>query len=339
MTTEPLRFGVLSTANIARAFIAGVAPSQRLKVTTVASRDGAKAESFARETGLPGSHASYEALLADPEIDAIYNPLPNSLHAEWAIRAVEAGKHVLCEKPLAASEAEARAMFAAASRHGVALVEAYPYQAQPQTLKLRELLQACAIGQPQVMQATIGFTIADAQNIRLDAALAGGALMDAGSYPVSLVRLVAGERPEWVEAAARWTESGVDRSLVASIGFRSGFLAQIACSFSTGFHRHALIAGDDGVIETSFLNHPPAGGGALRLLVKRGRENRGDYEAIEVESRNGFLLEAEAFVGLVRQGAAHWTGASQLESLDIMATLEAILASARSGRRVALASA
>jgi D-xylose 1-dehydrogenase (NADP+, D-xylono-1,5-lactone-forming) len=126
MTSSPLRIGVLSTANIARAFITGVAPSQAVKVVSVASRDPAKAASFARETGVGRSHPSYEALLADPDIDAVYNPLPNSLHAEWAIRAAEARKHVLCEKPLAATEAEARAMFAAARQHGVHLVRIGP---------------------------------------------------------------------------------------------------------------------------------------------------------------------------------------------------------------------
>jgi D-xylose 1-dehydrogenase (NADP+, D-xylono-1,5-lactone-forming) len=203
-------------------------------------------------------------------------------------------------------------------------------------LKLRELLQEGAIGRPQVMQATIGFTIADPLNIRLDPVLAGGALMDAGSYPVSLVRLVAGERPASVYAVARWAESGVDRSLVATIAFRSGFLAQISCSFATGFHRHALIGGDDGVLETTFLNHPPTGGPPV-LQLKRGRDNRDAYEIIEVAGGNGFLAETESFARLVREGPACWTGATERESLDIMATLEAILRSARSGERVELA--
>src|SRR6201985_122745 len=136
----PLRVGVLSTANIARSFVKGVEPSTTVKVMSVASRDAAKAKHFAAEVGIPNTHESYEALLADPDIEAVYNPLPNSLHAEWSIRAAEAGKHVLCEKPLAATPAEARTMFDAAKRNGVYLVEGYPYRAQPQTLKLNELL-------------------------------------------------------------------------------------------------------------------------------------------------------------------------------------------------------
>ena len=125
--------------------------------------------SFARELQVPHVHPTYEALLADPAIDAVYNPLPNSLHAEWSIRAADAGKHVLCEKPLAASAAEALAMFEAARRNKVYLVEAYPYRAQPQTLKMRELLAAGAIGRVQMIQAFFGFSLSDPADIRMNA--------------------------------------------------------------------------------------------------------------------------------------------------------------------------
>src|SRR5665213_3992339 len=141
-----LRIGILGTANIARSFIVGVAPSKTVSVTAIASRDLAKATRFATDTGVRRSYGTYEELLADPTIDAIYNPLPNSLHAQWSIRASEAGKHVLCEKPLAATVIEARAMFAAARLHGVTLVEGYPYRAQPHAIKLKELIDSGAIG-------------------------------------------------------------------------------------------------------------------------------------------------------------------------------------------------
>ena len=150
-TASPLRLGILSTANIARQFITGVRPSATVKVLAVASRDEAKAASFAGEMGIPRHYGTYEALLADRDIDAVYNPLPNSLHAEWSIRATEAGKHVLCEKPLAVTAAEARSMFAAARRRGVQLVEGYPYRAQPQALKLKELWDAGALGRVQML--------------------------------------------------------------------------------------------------------------------------------------------------------------------------------------------
>jgi D-xylose 1-dehydrogenase (NADP+, D-xylono-1,5-lactone-forming) len=327
--SSPLRLGILSTANIARAFVAGVKPSASVNIVAVASRDAEKARNFARETGIARALPSYEALLADPQIEAIYNPLPNSLHAHWSIKAAQAGKHVLCEKPLAATEAQARAMFAAARQHGVHLVEAYPYRAQAQTLKLRELIEADAIGRVRLVRASIGFTIADPADIRLDPSLAGGALLDAGSYPVSLVRLVAGERPARVQALARWAKSGVDQTLVGSLDFPNGILGQISCSFCTGTHRHALIAGEDGVIETTYLNHPPVAGPPV-LQLRRGRAPT-PYETIEVPGGDGFLAEAESFARLVRSGPGHWTGATQEESLDIMATLEALLRSAHSG--------
>ncbi len=135
LASRPLRIGILGAANIARSFINGVAPSKTVTITAVASRDAAKAERFTKECGIARAHGSYDALLADSTIDAVYNPLPNTMHAEWSIRAIEAGKHVLREKPLATTAADARAMFPSARRHNVHLVEAYPYRAQPQTLK------------------------------------------------------------------------------------------------------------------------------------------------------------------------------------------------------------
>jgi predicted dehydrogenase len=223
-------------------------------------------------------------------------------------------------------------MFEAARRHGVRLVEAYPYRAQPQTLKLRELINAGAIGRVQLVRASIGFTMTDPGNIRLDSDLAGGALMDAGSYPVSLVRLIAGQRPARVQAMARWAKSGVDQTLVGSLDFANGILAQISCSFGTSTHRHALIVGEDGAIETTYLNHPPVGGPPV-LQVRRGRVPL-PYDIIEVPGGDGFLAETLSFARLVRSGRAHWTGATEEESLDIMATLEALLRSARAGETV-----
>ena len=189
---NPLRIGILGAARIARLFVEGVRASRLVSVTAVASRDVNRARAFAQDANVARVHSSYEDLLGDPEIEAIYIPLPNNLHATWSIRAAQAGKHVLCEKPLAATAAEARAVFEAAKKHGVYAVEAYPYRAQPQTLKMRELLAASAIGRLQLIQASFGFPLADSANIRMSPDLAGGALMDAGSYPISLVRTVAG---------------------------------------------------------------------------------------------------------------------------------------------------
>jgi xylose dehydrogenase (NAD/NADP) len=335
-TSRPLRLGILGAANIARAFTSGVAPSRSVTVAAVASRDAGKAEAFARECGIPRSFGSYEALLADPDIDAVYNPLPNSLHAEWSIRALEAGKHVLCEKPLAMNAGEVRAMFAAAAKAGRHLVEAYPYRAQPQTLKLRELLAEGAIGKVRLIRSSFGVAFSDPANIRLIPEVGGGSLLDAGSYAVSLALLAAGERPTRVHAMAAWGETGVDLSVAATLSFASGALAQISSSFATAFHRHALIAGDQGWIETTYLNHPPMGGPPV-LTIRRGTTLGIPVETIEVAGGNGFLAEAESFREMVLRGPSHWTGATPGESLDIALTLDAIMQSARTGATVELA--
>ena len=333
MTAPPLRVGILGTAHIARSFVAGVQPSARVTVSAVASRDAGKAVAFAREFSIARHFGSYEALLADREIDAVYIPLPNSLHAEWSIRAARAGKHVLCEKPLSATAGEARTMFDTARRHGVHLVEGYPYRAQPQTLKLRELLDAGVIGDVRLIQASFGFTLGSGENIRLSAELAGGALMDIGTYPVSLVRMIAKARPSRVHSVAEWTGGGVDRALAATLRFESGLFAQITCSFSTCLHRQALIAGSNGVIQTTYLNHTSTLPQAV-LQLRVGTDKDAADSTVQTSAVNGFLAEAEAFEQLVRGGPTQWSGTTPEESIDIMLTLDAIRMSARSGSAV-----
>jgi D-xylose 1-dehydrogenase (NADP+, D-xylono-1,5-lactone-forming) len=329
----PLRFGILGTARIARSFVEGVRPSKLATVTSVASRDAAKARAFAQEAGLARHFASYEALLADRDIDAVYVPLPNGLHAEWSIRALQAGKHVLCEKPLSASAAEARTMFDTARQHGVHLVEGYPYRAQPQTLKMRELLDGGVIGEVRLIQGSFGFSLGDGENIRLSPQLAGGALMDIGTYPASLARMIAKARPIRVHAVAQWSASGVDRALAATLEYASGLLAQITCSFNTCVHRQALIAGTHGVIKTTYLNHTSVPSEAV-LQLRVGTDRNAIDTVVQTPTTNGFLAEADAFARLVSDGPAQWPGPTPEESIDGMLTLEAILASARSGGTV-----
>jgi D-xylose 1-dehydrogenase (NADP+, D-xylono-1,5-lactone-forming) len=332
----PLQIGIFGAAKIARLFVEAVRASAKVQVRAVASRDAERAQTFARDCGVPQVHATYDSLLADSAIHAIYIPLPNNLHAKWSIRAVEAGKHVLCEKPLATSAGDAVAMFAAARRHNVYLVEGYPYRAQPQTLKLRELLARGEVGRIQIIQASFGFPLGDTANIRLDPDLGGGALMDAGSYPASLVRFIAGERPARVQAIARWGESGVDRTLVGSIEFSNGVLAQIACSFATARHRHAIIIGESGSITTSYFNDTSAAFPPI-LDVRRGSGWDAQQETIQTSAINGFLAEAEAFYDLVAYGWERWTGSTPEESVDTMLMLEALAASARHGNVIDLA--
>jgi D-xylose 1-dehydrogenase (NADP+, D-xylono-1,5-lactone-forming) len=328
-SSAPLRIGILGTARIARSFAAGVRSSARVVVHAVASRDPAKAQAFAHEFSIARHLNGYESLLADRDIDAVYIPLPNSLHAEWAIRAARCGKHVLCEKPLATTAEKARAMFEAARQHGVKLVEGYPYRAQPQTLKLRELLAQGLIGEVRLIQSSFGFTLVDREDIRFSAQLAGGALMDIGVYPLSLVRMIARARPVRVQATAEWTQSGVDRALAANLEFASGLNAQISCSFSTCLHRQALIAGTNGVIQTTFLNHTSTPSeAALKLRV--GTDKNALDSIVQTSAVNGFLAEAESFERLIREGPGCWNGTTPDESIDILLMVEAILASAHS---------
>jgi len=230
-------------------------------------------------------------------------------------------------------------MFAAARQHGMCLAEAYPYMAQPQTLRLREMLRAGVIGSIQAMTASFGIALCtplkpDA-NIRLDPARGGGALLDAGTYPMSLIRLAVGERPARVWATGRMTPGGVDLTVAATIEFPGGAVAQLFTSMATARHRSATIVGDRGVIETGYSNHAPAGE-ALSLRVTQGTAGGASSEHIELPGGDGFRAEAESFAHMVRLGAAEWNGATEAESVDTALTLEAIRNSMREGAWVPL---
>ncbi len=324
--TRPLRIGILGAAKIAASFATGARLSSRVEVTAVASRERGRAEAFAATHGIERA-CSYDELLADPAIDAIYVALPNSLHAPLSIAAAGAGKHVLCEKPLAMSEDEAREMFAAADDSDVILVEGFPYMFQPQTLEIERLVAAGAIGEVRTVYAAFGFAIAEPGNIRLDPALGGGALMDAGCYPVSFARQIFGSRPLHVSAVARW-EGGVDMTLAATLEHAGGGIAQVSCSFDTGLHRRAIIAGSTGVIETDYANHTfRAESPGFR--IRHGSDWQSDFELVAVPREDGFRLEVDAFAELVESRDREALAARRAASLDNAWTLAAILESAR----------
>ena len=336
--SAPLRIGILGAANIVRGYAPPVKQSSKVTLVGVASRDMAKAEAMAKEVGLSRAWGSYESMLADPGIDAVYLPLPNSLHAEWAIKAAQAKKHILCEKPLAVSGEQAKAMYAAASANKVHLVEAYPYLAQPQTIEMRKILSAGRIGKVQVIQASFGFTVPNpATNVRLVADLGGGARFDAGSYPVSVVRIVAGERPSRVYAASSLYSEGLDRTTIVSLEFSNGMLAQVECSFGTGFHRHCFIGGDKGVMITDYINHTTPEK-PLTLQIKEHTTSNTPYDVITIPGMNGFFAETESFAALVAGEPNGWTGTTAQESIDIALTIDAISESMRTRNWVAVKS-
>jgi predicted dehydrogenase len=344
-TVAPVRIGVLGCANIARQFIRDVRGRSVAIVDAVASRSGQTARTFAIENGVPRNFSTYEAMLEDPGIEAIYLPLPNSMHAEWAIKAANAGKHVLCEKPLAVTRQEAELMFEAANRNGTVLLEAYPYWFQPQMQTLRELVASGTIGEVRSVSASFGFQVGSTKtNIRLKPELGGGALLDAGSYTASLVRLVMGCAPSRVTARSVMSDSGVDISTMALFEYDDGRRAQISCAMDGANHRHATIVGSEGTIYTEYLNHTSdiAGGderGYLpsRMCVRRGMAQTIPFEDVSSRAGSGLQFAAETFTRLVR-GLEPRTLLGDVEraSLDIAATLDAISESARSGATVSV---
>lgn len=324
-----IRWGIVSTANIARAFVRPVQASGTATVVAVASRSREKAEAFGEELGIPVRYGSYEALLADSSIDAVYIGLPNSLHAEWTMRAAQAGKHVLCEKPLARTPAEAQQMFAAADAAGVKLAEAFMYRCHPRTHRIRELLAEGAIGQVRLIRASFCFAISSPANIRLSAELAGGALMDVGCYCVNAARMVAGNAPLTASATANWAASGVDETLAGTLTYPGGIIAEISCSLAASRVATLQILGSDGIIETDDA-FTPAPDAPTTLRVLRGARNA-VAETLTFAPLNQYLAEADAFAAFIPTEEREWAAMSRQETLDNLAAIGALLQSARTG--------
>jgi xylose dehydrogenase (NAD/NADP) len=265
-----LRWGILSTAHIGRtAVIPAIQASSSSELVAVASRDVERAQAFANEVSAPRWHASYEALLDDPGVDALYIPLPNSLHREWTVRGTRAGKHVLCEKPLALSAAECREMHAAAETNGVKLMEAFMYRFHPRTERVVSMVRAGEIGELRVVRSAFTFRLARRDDIRLDAALGGGALMDVGCYCVNVSRTVVGAEPVEAQAVATWTPSGVDAELTGVLRFEDGAVAHFDCALTTARRELFEVAGTEG-----WLGVPSAflpGTGDAHIHEHRGR--------------------------------------------------------------------
>lgn len=284
----PVRWGILSTARINRLVIPGLQESPETELVAVASRDRVHATEYAREWGIPRAHGSYEALLDDPEVDAVYISLPNGPHVEWSVRALDAGKHVLCEKPLTRNPDEAERAFDAADRNERLLMEAFMWRYHPQTRRLVALLEE--IGPVERIEARFGFT-ADEGNVRLSRELDGGALMDVGCYCVSSARLVAGE-PLEVSGEQRTGGDGVDVHFEGRLVFPGGVEATFECGLDMEDVDTLEVFGKNGSV---FLDDPWHG--REPVLVVNGREIREEpidpYRAeVENLSRAACGLEA-----------------------------------------------
>ncbi len=344
MAKPILKIGVMGCGNIARQFVAAVAKSPHVNVAAAASRDAAKALDFAKAFGVAQHYGSYEALLAEGSLDIIYVALPNNMHVEWVVKSAQRGKHVLSEKPLALTLAEATAMFAAAKQHGVMLLEAYPYWFQPQTRDMLQLIDSGAIGEVRHVQASFGFNLMHAPNvqgnIRMKPDMGGGALLDAGSYAMSLIRLAMGDAPERVMAHSTPADTGVDIATSATLLYSGGRSAQLFCAMNVGYHRVATILGSGGVIETEFLNHTsedpkhPLKYLPSLMRVRRGIAGTAPLETVRSATGSGFAFCAEAFARVIHAQDFAAIERAANASCDIAATLEAIGQSARSGQAV-----
>jgi predicted dehydrogenase len=245
---DPLRWGILSTAKISRSVIPSIHASRRNKLYAIASRDLEKGTQFAKEFEIERVYGSYDAIVASDEIDVIYNPLPNSLHAEWTIKAAQAGKHVLCEKPIGITVEEVDAISDAASKNKVVIAEAFMYRHTPQTLKVKEWVERGSIGEVKLIRGSFTFNIADEKNIRLNADLGGGSIWDVGCYPISYARHILGSEPIDFWGQAIIGDSGVDETFIGAMRFENGAFAQFDSGFRSPFRTHLEIVGSAGII-------------------------------------------------------------------------------------------
>ena len=319
-----VKWGIVSTARINRLFLAGVRDSDDVHVLAVASRSRDAAESFAREHGIERALASYEALLADPDVEVVYIPLPNSMHLAWAVRALEAGKHVLCEKPLSRRASEVVRAFDVAERERRLLMEAFMYRHHPQTERLLTLVRDGAVGRLRVIRAAFGFCLSDQSDVRLKAALHGGALMDVGCYCVNGSRMLAGE-PDRVGAEQAVGGDGVDVAFAATMRFPGDVLAHFDAGLTVAERDELEVIGEHGSL---FLDDPWH---CRRPVIELRRD--GEAQRIEVEASNPYRLEAENMSAAIRGEAEPLLGRD--DAVGQARSIEALYSSAESGRTVA----
>ncbi|MPZ17912.1 MAG: gfo/Idh/MocA family oxidoreductase [Luteitalea sp.] len=320
--SRPFRWGILGTARIVRRLVEPLR-SQGHALVAVASRDRGRAEAFARDWQIPRAHGAYDDLLADPDVDAVYIPLPNALHAAWTINAAAAGKHVLCEKPLALTVGEVEAMGEAAARHGVVVAEAFMYRHHPVTLAARQLVLEGAVGSVRHLRGAFTFLLTGDHNVRLDPRLGGGGLWDIGCYPVSWMRYVLGADPLEVSATIVTGSTGVDVAAAATLRFPGDILGQFDCGFTAPFRTEMQVVGSEGVLD---VPHPFKPGPTEVIVVRRGDETT------EVPIEGGPLYQLQ--VDDLRRAARESVPARVLpsESRGNVATLVALYESARTGR-------
>jgi xylose dehydrogenase (NAD/NADP) len=308
-----VKWGIVSTAHINRMVIPGAHASDKVDLLAVASRDRARAEEYARKWEIPRAYSSYEALLADPDVEAVYISLPNTMHAEWSIKALEAGKHVLCEKPFTRHPEEVDAAFDTAERTGRLLTEAFMYRHNPQTKRLVELVASGAVGELRLVRSTFSYSLYDTGNIRLRTEVEGGALMDVGCYCVSASRLLGGE-PVAVHGDAWYGPTGTDWVFAGVLRFPNGVLATFDCGTAMPNRDELEAIGSEGSL---FLDDPWH---CIDPVIELRRD--GGAERIELERVDSYRLELENLSDAIRGEAELLLGRD--DALGQARTLEAL---------------
>jgi len=326
---EQIRWGLLSTARINRRLIPAIRASNRSRLTAVASRNESTAVAYAKEWDIPITFGSYEAMLASDTVDVVYISLPNHLHAEWAIRAMNAGKHVLCEKPFALSVTEVDRMIQTSLSTGCVLAEAFMYRHHPQTKAVLEWVNEGRLGKVQNFFGTFSFKHAGGNDYRLNPLQGGGSLWDVGVYPISFAQAVFGVAPKRVIGVSRPGPSGIDLTFAGLLEYDGGCSAQILSSFDQPFNTQVVISGDQGRIDVPrpFLGIETTG----YFMFDKGEDRP---ERVEYPMKDLYLGEVEDLESAVLDGQA--TEVSLIQSRDHVRTVEALLLSAKSRKPVDL---
>jgi xylose dehydrogenase (NAD/NADP) len=317
----PVRWGILSTADINRKVIPGAHASEKVELIAVASRDRSRAEEYAREWEIDRAYGSYDALLEDADVEAVYISLPNTLHCEWSIRAVEAGKHVLCEKPMSRHVGDVESAFDAAERSRRILMEAFMYRHNPQTTRLRQLVDEGAIGELRLVRSCFSYSLYDAENIRLRTDVEGGSLLDVGCYCVSGSRLLAGE-PEEVYGQQFIGSSGTDWVFSGAMRFSGDVFAQFDCGTALPERDELEAIGSDGSL---FLDDPWH---CVEPVIELRRDGR--VERIELEHADSYRLQIENLSDAIRGGGDPLLG--RRDAVAQARTIDALFRSATAGR-------
>jgi D-xylose 1-dehydrogenase (NADP+, D-xylono-1,5-lactone-forming) len=315
-----VHWGILSTARINEKFLGGIAGSSACDVLAVASRDRSRAQAYARERGIARAYGSYEELLADPEVDAVYVPVPNSLHLEWTRRALEAGKHVLCEKPLGSRAADVEAAFDLAERQSRLLMEGFMYRHHPQTARLAELVAAGAVGRLRLVRGSFSFAVDDPSDVRMRRELGGGALMDVGCYCVHATRLLAGEA-EQAGALTLIGGDGVDIAFVGSLRCAHSVLAHFDAGLTLSERNDLEVVGEEATLYVRDPWHCRSPG----IELRRGAT----AEAIAIPQANPYTLQADNFAAAIRGDAPPLLGRG--DAVGQARTIEALYAAAGAG--------